>query len=145
MTWFRARLAASIAAIVAVLGLVYLVESNSDYTSRRQYIQTSGALFFVLLLPMGLAIWWRGPSLGRRISAFLASVGTCIFFFVGAGLLAAPLTHDLKAIGAGLWMLVAGALIGAVMGPVVAVAVLRGEPSELESSEPARGATAKKD
>jgi hypothetical protein len=136
MTGFSARIVVSIAAIVALLGLVYLIESSSGYTSRGQYIQTGVALFVVLLLPMSLAIWWRGPSLRRRISAFLASVTTCIFFFVGAGLLAAPLTHDLKAIEAGLWMLVAGALIGAVMGPVVAVAVLRGLPSELESSEP---------
>jgi cytochrome bd-type quinol oxidase subunit 2 len=146
MTGFSARFAVSIAAIVAVLGLVYLIESSSGYTSRRQYIQTGVALFVVLLLPISLAIWWwRGPSLRRRISAFLASVTTCIFFFVGAGLLAAPLTSDLRAMEAALWMLVAGALIGAFMGPVVAIAVLRGWPSELESSEPGRGVTAHRD
>jgi hypothetical protein len=133
------------AAIVAVLGLIYLIESSSGYTSRSQYIQTGVVLFVFLLLPMSLAIWWRGPPLGRRISAFLASVATCIFFFVGAGLLAAPLTSDLRAMEAALWMLVAGALIGAFMGPVVAIAVLRGWPSELESSEPGRGVTAHRD
>jgi cytochrome bd-type quinol oxidase subunit 2 len=129
MTGLRTRLAISMAAIVAVLGLIYLIESSSGYTSRRQYIQTSVALFVVLLLPLSLAIWWRGPSLRRRVSAFTASFATCIFFFVGAGLLAAPLTSDLRALEAGLWMLVAWALIGAVMGPVLAIAVLRGWPS----------------